>query len=199
VDQRTTRQTAPAIELIEAFHPVNDDLAEKSRALTLGLLRHTPDPFSRNQFTPGHITCTALVLHSEKPLVLFMHHHRLHRWLLPGGHVEPEDESLAAAAAREAREETAILLDPAVPPRLAGIDVHGIPPKKSEPYHLHHDLIWCFRAQNEAIEVTPEAPEVAWAGEQDWDKLAIAESIRRAINYCGGRFRMPGKVFSSRL
>jgi 8-oxo-dGTP pyrophosphatase MutT (NUDIX family) len=182
VDQRTTRQTAPAIEIVEAFDPGLDDLGAKSRELTLGLLRHSADPFSRNQFQPGHITCTALVLHPEKPLVLFMHHHRLHRWLLPGGHVEPEDESLAAAAAREAVEETAVLLDPATPPRLAGIDVHGIPPKKSEPYHLHHDLVWCFRAQEEAIEITDEAPEVTWAAQEDHDRLGIAESIRRSIN-----------------
>ncbi len=180
MDQRTVSQSADAIETIEAFRPGGDDLARKSRELTLGLLRHSASPFSRSQFAPGHITCTALVRHPTKPLVLFMHHHRHRRWLLPGGHVEAEDESLAAAAAREAREETAVRVSPAYA-LLAGIDVHGIAPRKKEPFHLHHDLIWCFQALGETIEVTDEAPEVRWAGREDWDRLEIAESIRRSI------------------
>ncbi len=110
-----------------------------------------------------------------------MHHHRLRRWLLPGGHVEPEDESLAAAAAREAFEETAVCLDPSISGFLAVLDVHGIPPKKKEPFHLHHDLIWCFRALTETIEQSEEAPEVTCAGPDAWDRLGIAKSIRRSI------------------
>ncbi len=110
-----------------------------------------------------------------------MHHHRLHRWLLPGGHVEESDNSLAGAAAREATEETFVRIDQAYAPWLAGIDVHGIPPKKDEPFHLHHDLIWCFRALTEDIQVTDEAPSVLWAGSADWDRLNVAESIRNSI------------------
>ena len=34
----------------------------KSRELVLQLLEHTPAPFSREQFQPGHVTCTGLVL-----------------------------------------------------------------------------------------------------------------------------------------
>ncbi len=110
-----------------------------------------------------------------------MHHHRLHRWLLPGGHVEESDASLAGAAAREAQEETCVLIDESRAPSLAGIDVHGIPPKKDEPFHLHHDLIWCFRALTDDIQITDEAPSVLWAGSADWDRLNVAESIRNAI------------------
>ena len=110
-----------------------------------------------------------------------MHHHRLERWLLPGGHVETSDPSLAAAAAREALEETFVQLDPGVTPVLTGIDVHGIPPKKGEPFHLHHDLIWCFRALSGEIAVSDEAPQVCWAVETDWDRMQIAGSIRNSI------------------
>jgi 8-oxo-dGTP pyrophosphatase MutT (NUDIX family) len=110
-----------------------------------------------------------------------MFHHRLTRWLLPGGHVESSDESLAASAAREATEETMVRIDPHVEPRLVGIDVHGIPAKKAEPFHLHHDLIWCFRASSEQIDVTDEAPSVRWSPESDWDEMAVAQSIRNAV------------------
>jgi 8-oxo-dGTP pyrophosphatase MutT (NUDIX family) len=173
--------TAPeATEIITSFNPGPDDLASKSQELVLGLLRHSAAPFSRDQFAPGHITCTALVMHPTQPRVLLMHHHRLHRWLLPGGHVEAPDASLAAAAAREAREETSVQLDPGFPPVLTGIDVHGIPPKKDEAYHLHHDLIWCFRATADAIAQSGEAPQVMWASAEDMAAMEITESIRRA-------------------
>jgi 8-oxo-dGTP pyrophosphatase MutT (NUDIX family) len=172
---------AEALVEVEAFDTRDDDLARKSQELVCGLLRHTKFPFSRDQFKPGHITCTALVLHPTEQRVLFMHHHRLRRWLLPGGHVEIIDASLAAAAAREALEETHVVIDARVTPALAGIDVHGIPPKKREPFHLHHDLIWCFRALHSEIAVSEEAPSVRWAGREEWDALSIADSIRRAI------------------
>lgn len=173
-----------AIEIVTLFDPGQDDLARKSRELVLGLLEQSSAPFSRHQHSPGHITCTALVIHPSQPRVLMMHHHRLLRWLLPGGHVEKEDVSLSAAAAREAGEETKVQIDAAFKPLLAGIDVHGIPPKRREPYHLHHDLIWCFRAASEAIEQTKEAPQVMWAGAEDLIRLQVTESIRRSTGRC---------------
>jgi 8-oxo-dGTP pyrophosphatase MutT (NUDIX family) len=174
---------AKALVIVHSFDPGADDLSQKSKELTIGLLSSTDAPFSRDQFTPGHITGTALIRHPQKPLFLFMYHRRLQRWLLPGGHVEESDADLAATAAREANEETQVLIDSRFFPRLAGIDVHGIPPKRkrNEPYHLHHDLIWSFRALSEDIAVTDEAPSVLWASQSDWDRLGIAESIRRAI------------------
>lgn len=168
-----------AIRIVEGFDASEDGMARKSRELTLHLLRHTPAPFSRSQFEPGHITCTALVRHPFERRFLAMFHHRLKRWLLPGGHVEADDPSLALSAAREAREETGVAIDPRGEFRLVGIDVHGIPPKPGEPCHLHHDLIWSFRAVTDYIETTDEAPEVLWAAESDFDRLGIAESIRR--------------------
>lgn len=93
---------AEALRAVEEFDCRADGLAAKSRDLTLDLLRHSTAPFSRSQFTPGHLTCTALVLHPRESSVLPMHHHRLKRWLLPGGHVEESDASLPEAAAREA-------------------------------------------------------------------------------------------------
>lgn len=170
-----------AIRIVEGFDAGADGLARKSRALVLGMLAHSATPFSRSQFTPGHMTCTALVFHPLDAGVLFMHHHRLEKWLLPGGHVEDTDESLSFAAAREAVEETCVRLDPSVAPFLAGIDVHGIPPRRDEPFHLHHDLVWSFRAASPEIAFTDEAPRVEWVTENEWDRLGVAESIRQSI------------------
>ena len=125
-----------ALQITRSFDPGSDGLALKSRNLLIQLLTYSEKPFSRNQFAPGHVTCTALILHPDRARVLTMHHHRLHRWLPPGGHIEKSDASLAETAAREAFEETGVALDRKGGPFLAGIDVHGIPPKRDEPFHL---------------------------------------------------------------
>jgi 8-oxo-dGTP pyrophosphatase MutT (NUDIX family) len=152
---------------------------EKSRELVLMLLAHTPEPFSRDQFSPGHITATGLVLHPSRIAILLVFHHRLQRWLLPGGHVEQDDAEIWDTARREVMEETGAILNTA-PAVLAGIDVHGIPPGRNEPYHLHHDLIFAFQAASDAIQPTEEARRVAWCGLDEADSYDLPPNIRRS-------------------
>src|SRR5277367_2242021 len=137
------RGTAEALALLRAFNATPEE--EKSRELILSLLESTGAPFSRHQFHTGHITCTALVLHPLGRHFLLMHHHRHRRWLLPGGHVEEDDATLGDTARREAIEETRVRIRGAGAASLAGMDVHGIPARKGEPFHLHHDLIFVFQ------------------------------------------------------
>src|SRR5690242_17595784 len=97
-------------ELVYSMNDPADGELVKSRDLVLHILDHTPAPFSRDQFAPGHITCTGLVLAPGGDAILVVHHRRLDRWLLPGGHVEPEDITIADAARREVVEETGVVL-----------------------------------------------------------------------------------------
>ncbi|HME06977.1 MAG TPA: NUDIX domain-containing protein [Bryobacteraceae bacterium] len=179
--------SSSTLELVGSFVPADDDLAAKSQELILSMLRHTDAPFSRKQFKPGHITCTAVVLSPDATRVLLMYHHRHARWLLPGGHVENEDATLAVTARREANEETGVLLAPSTSARLVGMDVHGIPAKKREPFHLHHDLIFALRAESEHFHVTDEAPRIAWCRPEEFVRfdvpLSIARSAARALEY----------------
>lgn len=172
------RSTAEALTLVRAFPASPEE--EKSRELILALLECTDKPFSRDQFHPGHITCTAAVLHPNGRQLLLMHHHRHRRWLLPGGHVEEDDVTLSDAARREAMEETAVQIAGAGRASLAGMDVHAIPARKGEPYHLHHDLIFAFSAQSEDFVVTDEAPQVTWCGLDEFARYALPSSIVRA-------------------
>ena len=163
-----------------SFNHSTEGQALKSRELIVQLLECTPAPFSRLQFTPGHITCTGLVLAPDGARVLLVHHRRLDRWLLPGGHVEPEDREIWDAARREVIEETGVelLRNPASP--LVGMDVHGIPAKGVEPYHLHHDLVFAFRAVNDGIQCSPESREVRWCTPAEFDYYALPDNVRRA-------------------
>jgi 8-oxo-dGTP pyrophosphatase MutT (NUDIX family) len=170
------RSTAEALVLVRAFQASTEE--EKSRELILALLESTDAPFSRDQFHPGHITCTAVVLHPNGRQFLLMHHHRHRRWLLPGGHVEEDDVTLSDAARREAIEETAVQI--AGSAILAGMDVHAIPARKGEPFHLHHDLIFAFSASSEDFAVTDEAPQVTWCGLDEFARYQLPSSIVRA-------------------
>lgn len=175
------------LPVVEAWHSPADGEATKSRDLILHILQWSEAPFTRHQFAPGHITATGLVWNPSRDKVALVHHKRLHRWLLPGGHVEAEDISIWDAAAREAVEETSLILDSNHVPFVAGLDVHGIPSNGKEPYHLHHDVIVCFRAVSEEFAVSEESHSVAWCGIQEMDRYELAGSIQRSVQRSWGK------------
>jgi 8-oxo-dGTP pyrophosphatase MutT (NUDIX family) len=159
-----------------------EDQEPKSQELIIGLLQNVKDPFSRTHFTPGHITSTGLVLSPDHDAVLIVRHKRLKRWLLPGGHLESTDENLSSGAHREVLEETGVEVE-RIEAFLAGMDVHGIPGKGNEPYHLHHDLKFAFIAKSKDLRGSEETEGAAWCplSEGDFDDYDLPDSVRRAI------------------
>lgn len=155
---------------------------EKSLDLIQSLLTGTPQPFSREQFHPGHITATGLVFHPTLPAVAMVLHARLQRWLLPGGHVEPADASILAAAAREVHEETGLIVESG---SIVGADVHPIPARHRdgqliEPYHYHHDILVAFRATTATLAISDESHDLRWVSPAEFDAFAVPPNIRRA-------------------
>ncbi|HEX3947679.1 MAG TPA: NUDIX domain-containing protein [Acidimicrobiales bacterium] len=114
---------------------------------------------------PVHVTASAVVA-GRRGTVLHLHR-RLHRWLQPGGHIEP-GESPSVAALREAGEETGLvagreLVHPAVGPRLVHLDVHQGPKG-----HLHLDLRFLLLGADR--EPSPPPGESPVAGWYDWEE-----------------------------
>lgn len=167
-------------DLLQHFDPADDGEAAKSQELVLALLSRSPEPFSRRQFNPGHITCTGLVLSPARDRILLVLHRRLNRWLLPGGHVEPDDPLIGDAGRREVVEETGAVLRADSSPLLVGVDVHGIPARPDQPYHLHHDLIFRFQATSDAFQTSEEVREVAWCAVAEFDPYHLPGSVRRS-------------------
>jgi 8-oxo-dGTP pyrophosphatase MutT (NUDIX family) len=175
-------QVLAAIALLRRFDPDSDERATRSLARSLALLARSPEPFARTTFDPGHLTASGIVLSADARDVLLIFHRRLERWLQPGGHVEPEDADLPAAAEREVREETGVPLDASLPRVVVGVDVHEIPPREpDEPAHLHHDVVFRFRAAPGALPAPEHGRSVVWCPVDQLDRYAVDEPLKRSV------------------
>jgi 8-oxo-dGTP pyrophosphatase MutT (NUDIX family) len=130
---------APVVALLRA-HVCGDEREDADRIAMLRFAAELAEPFSRSQ-AQAHFTASAFVVDQRCEQTCLVTHEKLGRLLQPGGHVDPADASLEAAALREAREETALDLElhPRAP-RPFDLDVHPIPPRGGEPAHMHLDV-----------------------------------------------------------
>ncbi|MDX2682093.1 NUDIX hydrolase [Streptomyces sp. NY05-11A] len=105
----------------------------------------------------GHITASALVIDPEHGRVLLTLHKKLRKWLQMGGHCEPVDATLAAAALREGIEESGVpglALLPGGPVRL---DRH------LTPCAWHFDVQYAALAPAGAVEaISDESLDLRW-------------------------------------
>lgn len=97
---------ADAVAVLESWQSPDSE-QESLRRLYLQYLAGHRDAMSR-QCAPDHLTASALIFSADRDYVLLTLHRRVRRWLQTGGHCEPSDDSLAAAARREAVEESGI-------------------------------------------------------------------------------------------
>lgn len=146
-----------AVALLEGWQPTSPGAAD-ARDRTLALLAAGPIAMSR-QHRPGHVTASALVLDSTGSRVLLCLHVKFGWWVQLGGHCEPVDQTLVAAALREATEESGIAglrIDP-VP---IDVDVH---PVQCQGGSAHHDVRFAVIAPPSAVEqVSDEAEALGW-------------------------------------
>ncbi|HET7399620.1 MAG TPA: NUDIX domain-containing protein [Intrasporangium sp.] len=99
----------------------------RQAALRDGMLAHLashPDAMAKTG-PPAHFTGSVLVLDHTLAAVLLTHHRRARAWFQFGGHYEPGDSSVWAAARREGREESGIP-DLAVRPEIVHLDRHRL-------------------------------------------------------------------------
>ena len=106
---------------------------------------------------PGHVTASAVVFDADGSHVLLTLHPRVGKWVQLGGHCEPADESIAAAALREATEES-------------GLDGLTLSPA---PVHLH--------TRSPAVSVSPPVTSTSGTprSPRPPPEPVISEQIRR--------------------
>lgn len=174
-----------ALDALLAAHLPADDVEAGHVATVRRALAGDADPFARDTFTPGHVTASAFVLDPARGRLLLIWHGKLHRWLQPGGHVDPTDADVLAAARREVAEETGLTdLAPGPGfPAVLDVDVHAIPPnpKRGEPAHLHLDVRVALIAGDTAAVAGDDALDVRWVALDDVAALDTDESVLRAV------------------
>jgi len=167
-------------EQLETFAPVDATEAAYHRRM-LELLAGDGDPMSRDHFEPGHFTASAFILAPDNDDMLLILHSKLHRWLQPGGHVDPEDEDLIAAALREVREEVDIHELTLAHEGVFDVDIHPIPAMRGDPAHEHFDVRFLFRADSRAFNAGSDAHDARWVPLEEINPSESDESVMRAV------------------
>jgi 8-oxo-dGTP pyrophosphatase MutT (NUDIX family) len=144
---------------------------------------------------PGaHVTAGALILAADRTKVLLTLHAKARRWFHMGGHLEPQDTSLAAAALREATEESGVqglVLDPAP----LHLDAHEVAFCGDHPSVRHLDVRFLALAPEGAAHVvTEESIDVRW-----WPVDALpsdAAELREMVDAALERAQAPSRTRS---
>ena len=150
---------ASTIEALTSWHapdPAQDTL--RHAVLSFVLAR---EDACRRECVPGHVTASALVLDHTGTQTLLTLHPRFGRWLQLGGHCEDGDPDIAAAALREASEESGIPgLE--IEQNIAAIHVHPVTCSLGVPTR-HLDLQFIAHAPADAeIVCSDESLDLRW-------------------------------------
>ena len=173
---------ADAAAVLTRWTPPGSD-QERLRDRYLRLLRQRPDAMLR-ACVPEHLTASALVVSADHSRVLLTLHARLGRWLQTGGHCE-DDLTLAAAARREASEESGIpgLVIDTVPVLLSRHEVPCGPVRPA--FHLDVQYV-CVAPRAAVTVIGDESLDLCWFGAEslpdntdDSVRALVAASLRR--------------------
>jgi ADP-ribose pyrophosphatase YjhB (NUDIX family) len=136
----------------------------RQQALRQRMVTHLeahPDGLGRS--CPGaHVTAGVLVLSDDHRHVLLTLHAKARRWFPVGGHCEPQDPTLAAAALREGVEESGVP-DLVLVPGPLHLDAHVVGFCGGHEQVTHLDVRFLALAPAGAVpEISEESLDVRW-------------------------------------
>lgn len=144
----------------------------------LDFVKTYTDCFDRS-LTIGHITGSAWIVNPSRDKVLMTHHGKLNRWLQLGGHADG-DPLVDRVALREAQEESGIEAVKLISDRPFDLDIHEIPPHKSDPVHLHYDIRFLIEIEDTIpLRISSESKDLAWITLDRIRDFTTEESVLR--------------------
>ena len=178
-DLVSTPDLAIARHLLAAWDPPTLE-QERTRDRMLAFVDAHPEDAHLRTCLEGHLTASALVLDAEGARALLTFHRKLGKWLQLGGHCDG-DANLAAAALREAIEESGIE-DLEIDPLPIDLDIHPIPARSGEPRHLHLDTRFLVHAPRGARErASEDSIELRWFTREESAEIETDDSVRRLL------------------
>lgn len=174
-----TDRVLPFRTLLGSFTPVERD--HPAKQLFEALLDTAVDPFDERSYTPGHITASGFVMSPDASALLLIHHRRLGMWLQPGGHVDPIDVDVLAAARREVLEETAVDGLVLEVPGIFDLDVHPIPGRPGVDAHHHYDVSFLFRSHTWGMAPADEVLDARWVALDEASAMSDDRPLARVL------------------
>ncbi|WP_024799870.1 NUDIX hydrolase [Nocardia sp. BMG51109] len=150
---------ASATDLLETWSPAAPPQRSLREAM-LAFLGSAPRGCMR-EHAPGHVTASAMVFSHDEREVLLTLHPRVGLWIQLGGHCEEYDDTVPAAALREATEESGIR-GLTLEPGLYNVQAHPILCSLGVPTR-HLDLVFKIKAPEGAVPVrSSESTDLRW-------------------------------------
>ena len=142
-----------------------------------------------------HFATSGFIVNESSTKLLMVYHKKLETWLIPGGHLEPDEEPVDGVI-REVLEETGVsikVIDASFLPGVVDSKKESaipnpylmlkefIPEKGDKPAHIHIDFIFLGMAdENEVIKKQEaEVNEVKWFDLSEVLEMDTFESIKK--------------------
>jgi 8-oxo-dGTP pyrophosphatase MutT (NUDIX family) len=169
----------PLTQLLADYQPATESQRSELQRFADLLEAAGDNAFERSHFVPGHITASCWIVDPLGEACLLTHHRKLNRWLQLGGHCDG-DPDVAAAALREAEEESGLDGFEFIQAGIYDLDIHEIPARKSDPAHLHYDVRFALRATTgKDFTVSDESNDLAWVPIAELENYTTEESVLR--------------------
>lgn len=150
----------------------------------IDLLQGNSQCFFRDDFSPGHMTGSGLLMNARADKVLLNRHAVFDRWVTFGGHADGE-ENIREVALREAVEESGIRAGDIefVTTDFFDIDIHPIAAneKKQEPAHYHFDVGFLFQSKTEEFLISNESTDLRWCNYDEAMELLGSQNDPRML------------------
>ncbi len=153
-------------------------LETSSMCLFRSALAEYGESFLNHRASRGHLTASSCIMDAEQKHTLLIFHPKIKLWLQPGGHVEANEEPLAAAQ-REVDEECGLGDLELVSHLPIDIDVHEIPAGKDRA-HQHFDLRYLWKSKSSDLNPTAEL-DCRWVPVAEIAKWTQEKSLLRLI------------------